>query len=85
MSVVFHVGTHKTATTSLQRYFAANRASLKEHNVIYPNYPDLIPVSTSHYAHLDLAKSINGGSRVKFSEPEVLRMFDSINQIQMSK
>lgn len=33
---VLHVGTHKTATTTLQDTFFANRARLARHGVIYP-------------------------------------------------
>jgi hypothetical protein len=34
--VVLHMGTHKTATTTLQDSFHANRALLAQHGVIYP-------------------------------------------------
>lgn len=34
--VVIHIGTHKTATTTIQDVFAHNAAVLKRHGVIYP-------------------------------------------------
>ncbi|MBE2278277.1 MAG: hypothetical protein IAE87_18505 [Rhodobacteraceae bacterium] len=34
--VVLHIGTHKTATTTIQDMFAHNAALLAEHGVIYP-------------------------------------------------
>ena len=34
--VVLHIGTHKTATTTLQDMFALNAALLAQHGVIYP-------------------------------------------------
>ncbi|MBI1217023.1 MAG: hypothetical protein GC186_00625 [Rhodobacteraceae bacterium] len=35
--VILHIGTHKTATTTIQNTFAANRALLARHGVIYPD------------------------------------------------
>lgn len=34
--LILHVGTHKTATTTVQKSFAANRKLLARHGVIYP-------------------------------------------------
>lgn len=34
--LILHVGTHKTATTTLQETFHRNRALLRKHGVIYP-------------------------------------------------
>lgn len=34
--LVLHMGTHKTATTTLQDSFFANRAQLTDHGVVYP-------------------------------------------------
>lgn len=34
--VVLHIGTHKTATTTIQDMFAHNAALLRQHGVIYP-------------------------------------------------
>ncbi|EAQ03092.1 hypothetical protein OB2597_13148 [Pseudooceanicola batsensis HTCC2597] len=35
--LVLHIGTHKTGTTSAQDTFHANRATLAEHGVVYPD------------------------------------------------
>lgn len=35
--LVLHVGTHKTASTSIQKSFFANRELLAKHGLIYPN------------------------------------------------
>jgi len=35
--IVLHIGTHKTATTTLQDTLAANRAGLAEQGVVYPD------------------------------------------------
>ncbi|GIT91421.1 hypothetical protein JANAI62_18780 [Jannaschia pagri] len=47
--LILHIGTHKTATTSIQKYLNRNRDVLAERGIFYPSY-DLIdhPV---HYAH----------------------------------
>ena len=34
--IILHIGTHKTATTTLQETLAANRGRLAEHGLIYP-------------------------------------------------
>lgn len=43
MRVIFHIGTKKTGTTSLQKSFTNARETLKENGVFYP--------SISHYPH----------------------------------
>ena len=40
MRRILHIGTHKTATTSLQTALYNNRHSLAEQGVIYPNLVD---------------------------------------------
>ncbi|MEX5728677.1 hypothetical protein Ga0609869_002030 [Rhodovulum iodosum] len=44
--LILHIGTHKTATTTLQRTFKRNRALLAERGVIYPE----IGASAGHHA-----------------------------------
>lgn len=75
MSVIFHVGTHKTATTSFQRYLASNRRQLEQANYCYPQYAQLIDTNISHYSHIDLARSIDPGISSRFSSEQVHRMF----------
>lgn len=43
--IILHIGTHKTATTTLQRALHANRAELEKHGIIYPHTPP----STGHH------------------------------------
>jgi len=43
--IILHIGTHKTATTTLQQNLHANRAELEKHGIIYPNTPP----STGHH------------------------------------
>ena len=39
MQLLFHIGTEKTGTTSLQAFLRANRSMLKEHGILYPRAP----------------------------------------------
>lgn len=43
--IILHIGTHKTATTTLQDTFHINRAYLESQGVIYPH----VPPSTGHH------------------------------------
>ncbi len=56
--LLLHIGTHKTGTTSIQRFADRNRDALGERGLYYPSYR-AIGVS-GHYAHLDVAKTIIG-------------------------
>jgi len=35
--LILHIGTHKTATTTIQNSFHANRKLLAQHGLIYPD------------------------------------------------
>lgn len=43
--IILHIGTHKTATTTLQQSLHANRGELEKHGIIYPHTPP----STGHH------------------------------------
>lgn len=53
-----HIGTHKTATTSLQRYFSVNRKPLAKQGVHYISQ-DIVG-APNHYAHHRIAHAIAG-------------------------
>ncbi len=49
--VVLHIGTHKTATTTIQDTFWANSALLEEHGIVYPRLSYLLrrnPITGHH-------------------------------------
>lgn len=46
-TIYLHIGTPKTATTSIQTYLTKNRKTLKNNNLLYPE--------SNHLQHLDLA------------------------------
>ena len=58
MRLILHIGTHKTGTTSIQKYCAGNRAALRAQGLWYPDY-DLIGME-GHYAHHHLVNALAG-------------------------
>lgn len=56
--LILHIGTHKTATTSIQRFLRHNQAALAERGVFYPDY-SLIN-RKPHYAHLGMVNALSG-------------------------
>lgn len=58
MKTFLHVGTHKTGTTLIQRFAAANRAELKKRGLWYPNYD--FPGQPGHYTHHHFARAVAG-------------------------
>lgn len=40
MKLILHIGTHKTATTSIQHFCALRRKKLKQNGILYPHNPD---------------------------------------------
>ena len=65
--LIVHIGTHKTATTSLQRHLARNREALAARGIWYPDY-GLIG-HEPHYAHLGIVNAL-AGQHEKFSVAE---------------
>lgn len=53
-----HIGSHKTATTSLQRFFSGHRDRLARCGVFYPNQS--LSGGPDHYAHHRIAHAIAG-------------------------
>lgn len=56
--LILHIGTHKTATTTIQRSFSKNREALHSRGIWYPNY-DIIGQG-GHYAHLGIVNAFSG-------------------------
>lgn len=59
---IVHIGTHKTATTSIQRHLAHHRDTLAERGVFYPDYS--IIGRKPHYAHLGMVNALSGRHKV---------------------
>jgi len=62
MKFVLHVGTHKTGTTSIQRYLRQNARSVRRAGLWYPDY-DLLGKRSQH-AHHDIAHALANKSKV---------------------
>lgn len=58
MTILLHVGVHKTGTTTIQRFAAGYRQQLRaEHGLWYPLYQDF-GLSPGHYAHHEIAHAL---------------------------
>jgi hypothetical protein len=75
--LILHIGTHKTATTSLQRHLARNRAALAARGIWYPDY-ELIGKGT-HYAHLGIVNGFSG-QHEKFSVEDARAFFREVGR-----
>ena len=61
-----HIGTHKTATTSVQHFFAKNRKALRRQGIFYPCQS--IVGAPKHYAHHRVAHAISGKDPIMSKE-----------------
>lgn len=75
--LILHIGTHKTATTSIQRFLATNRKTLADRGVFYPGY-NLVG-KTSHYAHLGMVNALSGQHK-SFTADDALRFFGKVRE-----
>jgi hypothetical protein len=74
--LILHIGTHKTATTTLQRHLARNRKTLAERGIWYPDY-DLIGIGR-HYAHLGIVNAFSG-KHEKYSVEDARHFFREVS------
>jgi len=56
--IIFHIGTHKTATTAIQNTLSANRDMLQAKGVLYPATDR--PPDPKHHKHNSLVKAVRG-------------------------
>ncbi|MFK5996668.1 MAG: hypothetical protein QM492_01005 [Rhodobacterales bacterium] len=64
--VVIHIGTHKTATTTIQNIFWSNHDKLAEHGLIYPRIGEKIPGHHGlvfYWKHMPAPYQLPKGSR----------------------
>jgi hypothetical protein len=73
--LILHIGTHKTGTTSIQRFLDANRRKLAARGVFYPGY-DLIG-KPHHYAHIGIVNGFSGGA-TPFSAEDARAFFAAV-------
>jgi len=77
MTIYLHIGTHKTATTSLQHFFHNNSAKLAERGISYPSYR--IVGCMNHYAHLGMANALVGHHDL-YSRDDAKRFFREVSR-----
>ncbi len=59
---VIHIGYGKTGTTALQTFLAANRASLRKHGIVYPEFRrDGVALGIDNHNALGFALDDAGG------------------------
>ncbi|MDO6523972.1 hypothetical protein Q4578_20485 [Shimia thalassica] len=75
--LILHIGTHKTATTSIQRFLFKNRAALEKRGVFYPAY-DLIGRSP-HYAQLGMVNALSGRHK-NYSVEAAEKFFNKVRE-----
>lgn len=75
--LILHIGTHKTATTSIQRALARDRKALAAAGIWYPGY-DVIG-RASHYAHLGIVNALSGHHDL-FSPEDAERFFRIVRE-----
>ena len=73
--IILHIGTHKTATTHIQRTLSANDGVLAKRGIWYPKY-DIIGRS-QHYSHLDAANAFAGEPK-NLTRPDAIRFFQTV-------
>ena len=82
MSFVIHVGTHKTGTTTLQRFAASNRAELRHRGLWYPSYSEI--GLFDHYAHHHLAFALAKEARARLSDTEARKFVEYVDKSRKS-
>lgn len=76
MTVVLHIGTHKTGTTAIQRFAAANRAKLRSRGLWYPSYDEI--KLFVHYGHHHISHAIAEENGNRLSLEEAQRFLDHV-------
>lgn len=68
MRLLLHIGTHKTGTTSIQRFAHAHRDELARRGFWYPSFK--LVGAEDHYSHLDLAHVLATGKSERLTREQ---------------
>jgi hypothetical protein len=63
LTIILHIGSHKTGTTAIQRFASANRRKLRRAGLWYPDLKEA-GIGPTHYAHHHLANAVAADSPV---------------------
>lgn len=76
MTVVLHIGTHKTGTTAIQRFAASKRSKLRPRGLWYPSYDEI--GEFVHYGHHHIAHAIANEKDNRLSLDNARRFADHV-------
>ena len=77
MTTFLHVGTHKTGTTSIQRFARSNEQELRRLGLHYPSYR--LIGRPGHYGHHHFAHAVSGEFSERFkAEEDIVRFVEAI-------
>ncbi|WP_421725324.1 hypothetical protein [Bauldia sp.] len=82
MTIYLHIGTHKTGTTSIQKFAAANREELRERGLWYPAYGDIGVMD--HYGHHHFAHAVAGQTSERFTVDDARRFVELVRKNRRS-
>jgi len=75
MTIVLHIGSHKTGTTAIQRYLARHREPLSRQGIWYPRDSELLEGGRDSYNHLNIARSLDCTGKAKtYGKDQLQRM-----------
>ncbi len=80
MTVVLHIGTHKTGSTAIQRFAAANRSKLRARGLWYPSYDEI--KLFVHYGHHHIAHALANENGNRLSIEDTRRFIDHVTAKQ---
>ncbi len=79
MTIYLHIGTHKTGTTSIQRYLSQNRDALAAQGIWYPRISELLAGKRDSTSHLNIARSLDTNNKPKtYSKEELSLIFKTL-------
>ncbi|WP_210527328.1 hypothetical protein [Rubellimicrobium arenae] len=73
--IILHIGTHKTATTSIQRFLRRHDWELRKRGYFYPDYT--LIGKPGHYAHFGIVNALSGG-HPKLSPDDAMAFFKEV-------
>jgi hypothetical protein len=74
MTIYLHIGSHKTGTTSIQRYLSRNRDAFASQGIWYPHIAELLADAKNSASHLNIARSLDANQRPKIYSKDDLRL-----------
>jgi len=76
MTIVLHIGTHKTGTTAIQRFAASKRGKLRPKGLWYPSYDEI--GLFVHYGHHHVAHALANENGNRLSIDDAKRFADHV-------